>query len=72
MPKEVPLRDALLEEGRPVFTFGTCPPREGTDEEKATAICDGFVSRSAEELTGVDGYLVRQLALTCPYVHELI
>jgi len=58
LPKAAPLRDALLEEGRPVFTFGTCPPREGTSAEKATAICDGFVTRSSAELTGVDGYLV--------------
>lgn len=50
------LVDALRDSSRPVFLFGSTPPREGTTEEKAKETCAKFASRSA--VLATDGFIV--------------
>lgn len=52
----MPLNDALLDPSRPVFLFGSTPPREGTTIEKAKESCLKFCSRSA--VLAIDGFIV--------------
>ena len=48
--------DALCDQSRPVFLFGSTPPREGTSEEKAKETCEKFIRRSA--VLAIDGFIV--------------
>jgi hypothetical protein len=50
------LIEALLDSARPVFLFGSTPPREGTTIEKAKESCAKFVARSA--VLAIDGFIV--------------
>lgn len=50
------LVDALRDSSRPVFLFGSTPPREGTTEEKAKESCAKFAARSA--VLATDGFVV--------------
>jgi hypothetical protein len=52
----VTLSDALRDSSRPVFLFGTVPPREGTTVEKAKETCAKFAARSA--VLATDGFIV--------------
>ena len=56
MPFPKPLLDVLLEPARPVFLFGSTPPREGTTEEKAIETCRKFANRSG--VLATDGFIV--------------
>lgn len=47
---------ALLDTARPVFLFGSTPPRDGTSEEKAKESCAKFAARSA--VLATDGFIV--------------
>ena len=47
---------ALVDSSRPVFLFGSTPPREGTTEEKARESCAKFAARSA--VLATDGFIV--------------
>jgi hypothetical protein len=46
----------LKNPARPSFFFGTCPPGEGTSEEKAKSILSKFCARSA--VLATDGFIV--------------
>lgn len=48
--------DALLDTSRPVFLFGSTPPREGTSIEKARESCQKFTARSS--VLAIDGFIV--------------
>eukprot|EP01035_Chromulina_nebulosa_P003103 gene3103-4238_t len=50
------LLDALQNSSRPVFLFGSTPPRDGTSIEKAKESCAKFATRSATLAT--DGFIV--------------
>jgi hypothetical protein len=50
------LHDILLNTSRPVFLFGSVPPREGTPIEKARDSCAKFAKRSA--VLATDGFIV--------------
>lgn len=50
------LASALVDPSRPVFLFGSTPPREGTDIEKAKSACAKFAARSA--VLATDGFIV--------------
>lgn len=50
------LVNALSDPSRPVFLFGSTPPREGTTEEKAKESCAKFAARSA--VLAIDGFIV--------------
>lgn len=50
------LADVLKDSTRPVFLFGSTPPREGTSEEKAKEACAKFAARSA--VLATDGFIV--------------
>jgi len=50
------LREAMLDNSRPVFLFGAVPPLEGTTPEKELEIVQKFVARSRTLAT--DGFLV--------------
>jgi hypothetical protein len=50
------LVDALCDSSRPVFLFGSTPPREGTTIEKAIESCAKFAARSA--VLATDGFIV--------------
>ena len=50
------LVDALRDSSRPVFLFGSTPPKEGTSSEKAHETCLKFASRSSALAT--DGFIV--------------
>lgn len=52
----MPLVDALADPARPVFLFGSVPPREGTSEDKAREACAKFAARSA--VLATDGFIV--------------
>mmetsp|Transcript_5314 Transcript_5314/g.8692 ORF Transcript_5314/g.8692 Transcript_5314/m.8692 type:complete len:371 (+) Transcript_5314:105-1217(+) len=52
----MPLIDALTDPSRPVFLFGSTPPREGTTVEKAKEACAKFAARSA--VLATDGFIV--------------
>jgi hypothetical protein len=52
----MPILDALLDPARPVFLFGSTPPREGTSIEKAKESCRKFAARSA--VLATDGFIV--------------
>jgi hypothetical protein len=52
----MPILDALLDPSRPVFLFGSTPPREGTSIEKAKESCRKFAARSA--VLATDGFIV--------------
>ena len=56
MPHVKPLKEVLLESARPVFLFGSTPPREGTSVEDAKATCSKFAARSA--VLATDGFIV--------------
>lgn len=46
----------LRDPSRPVFLFGSTPPREGTSEEKARETCFKFAARSA--VLAADGFII--------------
>lgn len=48
--------EKLKDPSRPTFLFGTVPPKEGTSEENARAICAMFAARSA--VLATDGFIV--------------
>lgn len=50
------LAAALIDPARPVFLFGSTPPREGTTIEKAKEACTKFAARSA--VLATDGFIV--------------
>lgn len=50
------LVNALADPSRPVFLFGSTPPREGTTVEKAKESCAKFAARSA--VLAIDGFIV--------------
>jgi hypothetical protein len=50
------LIEALTTPARPVFLFGSTPPREDTSEEKALESCKKFAARSA--VLATDGFIV--------------
>jgi hypothetical protein len=50
------LIEALTTPARPVFLFGSTPPREDTTEEKALESCKKFAARSA--VLATDGFIV--------------
>lgn len=50
------LCEKLKDSSRPVFLFGSTPPREGTTPEKARETCLKFVARSA--VLATDGFIV--------------
>jgi hypothetical protein len=50
------LSDALRNSARPVFLFGSVPPKDGTSIEKAKEICVNFSSKSA--VLATDGFVV--------------
>lgn len=50
------LAAALTDSARPVFLFGSTPPREGTSIEKAKEACQKFTARSA--VLATDGFIV--------------
>lgn len=52
----VNLVDVLKDPSRPVFLFGSTPPREGTSIEKAKETCAKFAARSA--VLATDGFIV--------------
>ena len=54
--REMSLVEALLDQSRPVFLFGSTPPREGTTLEKAKESCRKFASRSS--VLAIDGFIV--------------
>jgi hypothetical protein len=45
--ENLPLAVALKDPSRPVFLFGSTPPKEGTSELKAKETCKKFAQRSA-------------------------
>lgn len=47
---------ALLDPARPIFLFGSTPPREGTSVEKARESCAKFAARSS--VLAIDGFIV--------------
>eukprot|EP01033_Poteriospumella_lacustris_P002524 gene2524-1829_t len=47
---------ALLDPARPVFLFGSTPPKDGTTVEKAKEACAKFAARSA--VLATDGFIV--------------
>jgi hypothetical protein len=47
---------ALSDSSRPVFLFGSTPPREGTTEQQARDSCAKFAARSA--VLATDGFIV--------------
>jgi len=47
---------ALTDPARPVFLFGSTPPREGTTEQQAKESCAKFAARSA--VLATDGFIV--------------
>jgi hypothetical protein len=51
----VNLADVLRDSSRPVFLFGTVPPREGTTIEKAKETCAKFAARSV--VLATDGFI---------------
>lgn len=53
---EETLSDILKDPSRPVFLFGSTPPRDGTTEEKAKLTCSKFTDRSA--VLATDGFIV--------------
>lgn len=50
------LAEALTNPARPVFLFGSTPPREDTTVEKAKETCSKFAARSA--VLATDGFIV--------------
>ncbi len=50
------LVDVLRDSSRPVFLFGSTPPRDGTTIEKAQETCAKFTARSA--VLATDGFIV--------------
>eukprot|EP01033_Poteriospumella_lacustris_P024877 gene24877-gene21814 len=50
------LVEALSNSARPVFLFGSTPPREDTSIEKAKESCAKFAARSA--VLATDGFIV--------------
>ena len=56
MPYPKSLLEVLQETARPVFLFGSTPPREGTELEKAKETCRMFTQRSA--VLATDGFIV--------------
>eukprot|EP00128_Syssomonas_multiformis_P005237 Colp12_sorted_trinity150504_noHs@28148 len=50
------LVNALSDSSRPVFLFGSAPPREGTSVEKAKESCAKFAARSA--VLAIDGFII--------------
>jgi hypothetical protein len=59
----MPLVDALLDDLRPVFLFGSTPPKEGTDVGKSRASCAKFAARSA--VLATDGFVVYDIQDEC-------
>jgi hypothetical protein len=57
------LAAALADPSRPVFLFGSTPPREGTTEEKAREACMKFAARSA--VLATDGFIVYDIQDEC-------
>ena len=56
MPFSESLVTVLQDGTRPVFLFGSTPPREGTTIEKAKETCAKFAARSA--VLATDGFIV--------------
>ena len=57
MPKTLPnLSDALKDSSRPVFLFGSVPPKAGTTIEDAIQTCAKFTARSS--VLATDGFIV--------------
>ena len=56
MPHVKPLKDVLLESARPVFLFGSTPPKEGTSIDEGKETCKKFAMRSA--VLATDGFIV--------------
>lgn len=50
------LTDVLRDPSRPAFLFGSTPPRLGTSESEARAVCAAFAARSA--VLATDGFIV--------------
>lgn len=57
------LVNALTDPSRPVFLFGSTPPREGTTVEKAQESCAKFAARSA--VLAIDGFIVYDIQDEC-------
>lgn len=57
------LVNALQDPSRPVFLFGSTPPREGTTIEKAKESCAKFAARSA--VLAIDGFIVYDIQDEC-------
>jgi 5,10-methylenetetrahydrofolate reductase len=56
MPLPLTLQEALKQPSRPVFLFGSTPPRDDTTLEKAKETCAKFAARSA--VLATDGFIV--------------
>lgn len=54
---------ALLDPARPVFLFGSTPPKDGTTVEKAKEACAKFAARSA--VLATDGFIVYDIQDEC-------
>ncbi len=57
------LASALANPSRPVFLFGSTPPKEGTTEEKGREACAKFAARSA--VLATDGFIVYDIQDEC-------